>query len=69
MQRVNVDRIAIERRAIVAFSVVEAAVTVRGEGAVKYRMHEGKKPGSARQTRIFPYSASASGIDGLAGDM
>jgi len=41
MQRVDVRGIAVERRAVAAFGVVEAAVTMRRESAVKYRLHDG----------------------------
>jgi hypothetical protein len=41
VQRVDVRGIAVERRAIAAFGIVEAAVTVRRESALKYRLHDG----------------------------
>ncbi len=53
VQRIDMDRIDIERRAVVAFSFVEAAVTMRRESAVEYRMHDGGR-GLGGQTRIFP---------------
>ena len=41
VQRIDVRGIALERCAVVAFGVVEAAVTMRRESAVKYRLHDG----------------------------
>ncbi|GGC18954.1 hypothetical protein GCM10011400_01560 [Paraburkholderia caffeinilytica] len=41
VQRIDVRGIAVERRAVAAFGVVEAAVTMRRESAVKYLFHDG----------------------------
>ena len=53
VQRVDVRGIAGERRSIVAFGVVEAAVTMGREGAVKYSVHDGGWFW-VRQTPHFP---------------
>ncbi|VVD29784.1 protein of unknown function [Paraburkholderia dioscoreae] len=41
VQRIDVRGVAVERRAVAAFGVFEAAVTMRRESAVKYRLHDG----------------------------
>ncbi len=41
VQRIDVRGIAVERRAVAAFGVVEAAVTMRRVSAVKYLLHDG----------------------------
>ena len=42
MQRVDMAGVMVERGAVIAFGVIEAAVTMRRERAVKYRLHDGE---------------------------